>query len=102
MTDEQWKELGYKWHATAANRSDGVWQRRVFESKSGNASDSHGFMSVYTYVHVGERIGYMFEADLDMSDGPFGIRRMAWNPTHGTVAPDLVRAIEEEYRRMAT
>lgn len=100
MSGVVWEQIGYKYHdrGSMTNMSDGLWQRKLFMPEGSERSDSLGRLTWYVYKHP-NRTGYMAEADLDMADGPMGIRRMMWNPTELTVK--VVGMVEREYATMA-
>lgn len=103
MTDDQWKELGYRFwpERHEGPHKIGFWQRRVFTLPWQDRSDSLGYINagVWKWPEDGKhRIAYSFQGDLDDAMGPLGIRRMSWNPRETT--PEVVRAIEAEYEAM--
>lgn len=98
MNDTDWIDLGYRFHKSAW-KGDGLWQKKLWYPDGSERSDSLGYLTWEVYKFP-DRTGYQATADLDMSDGPMGIRRMLWNPS--VVTPDIVRMVEREYRRLAT
>ena len=99
MNEQDWKNMGYRyWATTSEPYTNGLWQRKLFQPDGHERSDSLGYLNWWVYVHP-HRTGYMAEADIDMSDGPMGIRRMTWNPR--ALTPEIVRMVENDYVQMA-
>lgn len=98
MTDQDWKDLGYRFTPSNGKYEKGIWQRKLWRPPGSEASDALGYLTWSVYVFP-THTGYQAEADLDMADGPMGIRRMSWNPR--VISKDVVQMVEAEYRRMA-
>lgn len=98
MTEADWKALGYRyWPHSGRQYASGVWQRKLFQPDGHERSDSLGHLTWSVYVFP-EHTSYAADADIDMSDGPMGIRRMTWNPRELT--PEIVRMVENDYVQM--
>ena len=98
MTDQDWKDMGYRYWPQNDDFKKGLWQRKLFQPDGHERSGSLGYLNWWVYVFP-DRTGYMAEADIDMSDGPMGIRRMTWNPR--ALTTEIVRMVENDYVQMA-
>lgn len=99
MNDADWHKLGYRFCKYEEPYKRGLWQRKLWQREGHDRSDSEGYLTWTEWRWPDGRVAHSSEGDLDMSEGPMGIRRMTWNPRELT--PEIVRMVEAEYRKMA-